>query len=175
MHLRWLALCLCALRYRAPLNTGPCRILVKPRKSPCTPGFLVRMVKYAPQGAHIQVGLCRMVIYEATEYQTKTCNSYRRSTCIGHLGPLGCDVQHDENRQYAPNQALRYVVWVHMRHHRAWVRQCMRFYAPSKVHKKNIYISLGSRGFEDRTGDIYLEYYKHKRSCRYIKNIWQGS
>ena len=136
MHLRWLALCLCALRYRAPLNTGPCRILVKPRKSPCTPGFLVRMVQYAPYGAHIPVGLCRMVIYEATEYQTKTGNSYRRSTCIGHLGPLGCDVQHDENRQYAPNQALRYVVWVHMRHHRAWVRQCMRFYAPSSMHKK---------------------------------------
>ena len=45
MHLRWLALCLCALRYRAPLNTGPCRVLVKPRKPPLTPGFLVRVVQ----------------------------------------------------------------------------------------------------------------------------------
>ena len=39
MHLRWLALCLCALRYRASLNTGPCRVLVKSRKPPRTPGF----------------------------------------------------------------------------------------------------------------------------------------
>ena len=28
MYLRWLVLCLCALRYRAPLNTCPCRVLV---------------------------------------------------------------------------------------------------------------------------------------------------
>ena len=45
MNLRWLALCLCALRYRAPLNTGLCRVLVKPRKPPRTAGFLVRMVQ----------------------------------------------------------------------------------------------------------------------------------
>jgi hypothetical protein len=45
MHLRWLALCLCALRYRPPLNTGPWRVLVKPRKPPLTPGFLVRVVQ----------------------------------------------------------------------------------------------------------------------------------
>ena len=45
MHLRWLALCLCALRYRAPLNTGPRRVLVKPRKPPLTPGCLVRVVQ----------------------------------------------------------------------------------------------------------------------------------
>ena len=38
-HLRWLGLCLCALRYRAPLNTGLCRVLVKSRKPPRTPGF----------------------------------------------------------------------------------------------------------------------------------------
>jgi hypothetical protein len=56
------------------------------------------------------VGLCRMVIYEATEHHTKMGNSYRRYTCICHLGPLGCDVQRDENRQYAPNQAFKYVV-----------------------------------------------------------------
>ena len=45
MHMRWLALCQCALRYRAPLNTGPGCVLVKPRKPPRTPGFLVRMVQ----------------------------------------------------------------------------------------------------------------------------------
>jgi len=44
MHLRWLVLCLCDLRYRGPLNTGLCRVLVKPRKPPRTPGFLVRIV-----------------------------------------------------------------------------------------------------------------------------------
>ena len=44
-HLRWLALCQCALRYRAPLNTGPSCVLVKPRKPPRTLGFLVRMVQ----------------------------------------------------------------------------------------------------------------------------------
>ena len=45
MNLRWLALCMCALRYRAPLNTGPYRVLVKPRKPPHTPVFLVQTVQ----------------------------------------------------------------------------------------------------------------------------------
>ena len=36
MHLCWLVLRLCTLHYRAPLNTGPCRVLVKPRKFPRT-------------------------------------------------------------------------------------------------------------------------------------------
>ena len=37
-------------------------------------------------------------------------NSYWHVTEIGHQGPLGCDVQRDENRQYAPNQAFEYLV-----------------------------------------------------------------
>ena len=69
------------------------------------------------------VGLCRMVVYEATEHHSKMGNSYRHVTCIGHLGPLKSDVQRDENRQYAPNQALGYLEGVHMGHHGAWVRQ----------------------------------------------------
>ena len=56
MHLRWLALCLCALRYRAPLNTGPCRVLVKSRNPPRTPGFLVEWC-IRPHRVHI----CRLV------------------------------------------------------------------------------------------------------------------
>jgi hypothetical protein len=56
------------------------------------------------------VGLCRIVIYEATDHHAKMSNSYRHVTYTGHLGSLGCDVQRDENRQYAPNQALEYVV-----------------------------------------------------------------
>ena len=55
-------------------------------------------------------GLCRMVVYEAAEQHIKIGNSYRHVTEIGHLGPLGCDVQRDETRQYSPNQALKYVV-----------------------------------------------------------------
>ena len=56
------------------------------------------------------VGLCRMVVYEATEHHIKIGDSYRHVTEIGHLGPLGCDVQRDEIRQYAPNEASGYVV-----------------------------------------------------------------
>ena len=41
-----------------------------------------------------------------------------------------------------------------MGHHRAWVRQCGRFYAPYKVHQKKEIISAGSRRFPDRLGDM---------------------
>ena len=49
-------------------------------------------------------------IYEAIEHHAKMGNSYRRSTCIDHLGPLGCEVQRDRNRQYALNQVLKYIL-----------------------------------------------------------------
>ena len=41
-----------------------------------------------------------------------------------------------------------------MRHHGAWVRQYMRFYAPSSVPKKQEILSAGSRRFPDRLGDM---------------------
>jgi hypothetical protein len=44
-----------------------------------------------------------------------------------------------------------------MGHHRVRVRQCGRFYAPSKVHqKKEETISAGSRRFPDRLGDMQV-------------------
>ena len=56
------------------------------------------------------IGVCQVVVYEATEHHAKMSNSYTHVTYIFHLGPLESDVQHDEIRQYAPNQALKYVV-----------------------------------------------------------------
>ena len=47
-----------------------------------------------------------------------------------------------------------YIEQIHMRHHRAWVCQCMRFYAPSSVHKKNKILSAGSRRNRDRLADM---------------------
>ena len=82
------------------------------------------------------IGMCRMVVYEATEHYAKMGNSYRHVTCIFHLGPLESDVQHDEIRQYAPNQALGHLEGIHMGHHEAWVRQYGPFYVPSNEHEK---------------------------------------
>jgi hypothetical protein len=56
------------------------------------------------------------------------------------LDPLKSDVQRDENRQYAPNQALGHLEGVHMGHHEAWVRQYWPFYVPSNEHEKRKFI-----------------------------------
>ena len=69
------------------------------------------------------VGLCWMLVYEATEHHLQMSSSCRNVTCIFHLGPSDSDVQRDENRQYGPNQALGYLEGVHVGHHGAWVRQ----------------------------------------------------
>ena len=50
VHLRWLGLCLCALRYRPRLNIGRCRVLVRTRKPPRTPGFFSLDGALAPIG-----------------------------------------------------------------------------------------------------------------------------
>ena len=55
------------------------------------------------------IGLCWVVVYELAEHHAKMGNSCRHVTEIGHVGLLGREVQRDENRQYAPNQALKYV------------------------------------------------------------------
>ena len=55
------------------------------------------------------IGLCWVVVCELAEHHAKMGNSCRHATEIGHVGPLGGDVQRDVNRQYAPNQAVKYV------------------------------------------------------------------